>query len=188
MKITVFNGSPRSGGNIELLLNEAIKVIDTKIHDVEIFNLNNMHIKPCQDCGGCNITGICVIEDEMVAIYNSIRRADRIIIATPVFFSGVSAQTKIMIDRCQAFWCEKYILKRDIRNLYGRKGLFITVGGRKNDTGIKCSEETIKAFFRSISVPYHETLGFVSIEKKGDILEHPTAIKDTINAVERLLQ
>jgi len=189
MKIVVFNGSPRLKGNVELLLEEALKVIDTTAHMVKIFNLNKMNIKPCQDCGGCNNTGICIIEDEMESIYNAIRDADRIILACPIFFSGVSAQTKIMIDRCQAFWCEKYLLKKALKgNLYGRKGLFITLGGRKSDTGIRCSEETIKAFFRSISVPDHEVIGFVGIEGKGDILKHPTAIKDVKNAVERLIQ
>jgi len=189
MNIIVFNGSPRVKGNIELLLEEALKVIDKIKHKVKLFNLNRMDIKPCQDCGGCDSTGICIIEDDMKFIYDAIREADRIIVASPVFFSSVSAQTKIMIDRCQSFWREKYLLKKELKgSIYGRKGLFITVGGRKNDTGIKCSGETVKAFFRSISIPNHETIGFTGIEKKVDILEHPTAIKDVKNAVERLIQ
>lgn len=189
MKIIVLNGSPKVGGNTELLIEEALKAIDTFKHSVRLFRLNEMHIKPCQDCGGCDNTGVCVIEDEMETIYKAIRETDRVILASPVFFSSVSAQTKIMIDRCQAFWCEKYLLKREIKaSIFGRKGLFLTVGGRKNDTGIKCSEETARAFFRTISVPYHETIGITGIDKKGDILEHPTAIKDIKNAIERLVQ
>ncbi|HOP86394.1 MAG TPA: flavodoxin family protein [Syntrophorhabdaceae bacterium] len=189
MNIIVFNGSPKVKGNIDLLLEEALKVIDITKHKVKVFNLNEMNIKPCQDCGGCDNTGICIIEDDMKFIYEAIREADRIILASPVFFSSVSAQTKIMIDRCQSFWCEKYLLKKELKGpLYGRKGLFITVGGRKNDIGIKCSIETVKAFFISISIRDHEIIGFAGIEKKGDILEHPTAIKNVKDAIERLIQ
>lgn len=188
MNIIAFNGSPRNKGNTEILLEEGLKVIDSTLHRIKVFKLNEMNIKPCQDCGGCDDTGICVIKDDMDSIYTAIREADRIILASPVFFSGLSAQTKIMIDRCQAFWCEKYLLKRELKgNGFGRKGLFITIGGRKSDVGIKCGDETAKAFFRSISVPYHETIGFTGIDKKGSIFEHPTALIDTENAVKRLI-
>jgi multimeric flavodoxin WrbA len=71
-----------------------------------------MDIRPCQNCGGCDDTGSCIIEDAMVDIYEAIRSADRIILASPIFFFGLSAQTKIMIDRCQAFWCQRYLLKK----------------------------------------------------------------------------
>ena len=63
-------------------------------------------------------------------IYNAIKTADRIILASPIFFFGLNAQAKIMIDRCQAFWCEKYLLKKPIpEGKFGRKGLLLLVGG-----------------------------------------------------------
>ena len=90
------------------------------------FKLNFMNIKPCQDCGGCTKTGICVVNDGMKDIYDAIRDADRFIVASPIFFYTVSAQTKTMIDRCQAFWCEKYLLKKEIpAGPDGRKGLLL---------------------------------------------------------------
>lgn len=188
MNITVFNGSPRINGNTDILLREALKALDEKIHQVKVFRLNTMDIKPCQDCGGCDNTGICIIEDDMGIIYRAIREADRIILASPIFFSALSAQAKIMIDRCQALWCEKYLLKRQIpQGRFGRKGLMLLVGGMKKDTGIKCGDESGKAFFRSIGIPTHETLGFTGIDKKGAILEHPTALRDVYNATRRLI-
>ncbi len=139
MNITVFNGSPRINGNTDIILHEVLKALDEKIHTVNVFRLNNMNIKPCQDCGGCDDTGQCVIEDDMDIIYKAIREADRVVLASPIFFSALSAQTKIMIDRCQSLWCEKYLLKKQIPpGRFGRKGLILLVGGMKKDTGIKC--------------------------------------------------
>ena len=189
MNIIAFLGSPRKDGNTELLLREAIKGIEDSRSTVQTFNLNLMKISPCQNCGGCDGTGICTIEDEMVQIYDAIRTADRIILASPIFFFGLSAQTKIMIDRCQAFWCEKYLLKKPIpEGKYGRKGLLLLVGGMKKEVGAQCSEATAKAFFRTISVPKHKTLSFTGIDAKGAILKHPTALKDAYEAGKELVK
>lgn len=189
MNIIAFHGSPRIGGNTELLLNEALKGVDARIHKIQLFRLNQMDIKPCQNCGGCDDTGICIIEDAMSTIYEAIRFADRVILASPIFFFGLSAQTKIMIDRCQAFWCEKYLLKKTLSSEHhGRKGLLMLVGGMKSDTGIRCAEATAKAFFRSISVQEHETLGFLSIDARGAITNHPTALQQGFEAGRRLVK
>ncbi len=187
MKVVAFNGSPRIDGNTDILLGEALGAIHESENTVLSFRLNDMNLKPCQNCGACEETGVCIIEDDMKDIYAAIREGDRIIVASPIFFFSLSAQTKIMIDRCQAFWCEKYILKKAIpegRN--GRKGLLILVGGMKKDTGIQCGDATAKAFFRSISVPTHETVSFLGVDKKGAVIDHPTALLEVYRAGQRL--
>jgi multimeric flavodoxin WrbA len=187
VRVTVFNGSPRSGGNTETLLWEAIRPIEYAGHDVTKFNLNELNIKPCQDCGGCEGTGVCVWKDDMMMIAEAIRQSERFILASPVFFFALSAQAKAMIDRCQAFWCEKYLLKRSIpEGPNGRKGLLLLVGGMKKEVGIQCGEATAKAFFRTISVPEHETVSFLGIDKKGAICGHPTAFNDVYLSGRRL--
>jgi len=188
LKIVAFNGSPRVEGNTEILLKEALRIIRDAGHEIILFNLNLMNIRPCQDCGGCDNTGQCIIDDDMTEVYDAIREGQRFILASPVFFFGLSAQTKTMIDRTQAFWCEKYLLKRPIpEGPYGRKGLLIVVGGMKKEIGIQCSEETAKAFFRTISVPVHETVSFLGVDSKGAILDVPDAFKKIEDAVKRLL-
>jgi len=188
MKIIAFNGSPRSGGNTELLLKETIKGIEDTGQPVHTFNLNTMNIRPCQDCGGCNETGKCIVSDDMDLIYEAIRVADRIILASPIFFFSLSAQTKAVIDRCQSFWCEKYILKKTIpSDIHQRKGLLLLVGGMKKEIGIQCAEACAKAFFRTISVTEHNMLYFLGVDKKGEILQHPTALKDAYEAGRKLV-
>lgn len=188
MKTIAFLGSPRKDGNTELLLNEAIRgVKETVSRDVTVFNLNLMKIAPCQDCGGCEKTGECVLDDDMTKLYPEIRSADRIILASPIFFFGLSAQSKTMIDRCQSFWCEKYLLKKPISpGNAGRKGLLIIVGGMKKEVGVECGGACAKAFFRTISVSEHIVLSFLGVDAKGAIRDHPTALKDAFEAGKRL--
>ncbi len=188
MKVIAFLGSPRENGNSELLLKETIRGIETLGLKVQTFNLNAMNLKPCQNCGGCDETGECIIDDEMSILYQEIRSADRIILASPIFFFSLSAQTKIMIDRCQSFWCEKYLLKRPIpEGKYGRKGLLLLVGGMKKEIGVTCGDGTAKAFFRTINVPHHKTLNFLGVDAKGAILKHPTALKEVFDAGRELV-
>jgi multimeric flavodoxin WrbA len=188
MKIIAFLGSPRKDGNTELLLNEAIRGIESAGETVRTFSLNLMKIQPCQDCGGCEQSGICILDDDMNALYGEIRTADRIILASPIFFFALSAQSKILVDRCQSFWCEKYLLKKPIpEGPHGRKGLLLLVGGMKKEIGIECGDASAKAFFRTISVKEHKVLGFLGVDAKGAIKDHATALQEAFEAGKALV-
>lgn len=189
MRLAAFNGSPRAGGNTESLLKEAVRGAKAAGGRVEIFNLPVMTIKGCRDCGECAEGGPCVIKDDMRRIYPVIREFERFILASPVYFQGVSAQAKAMIDRCQSFWYEKYRLKKPIpAGAHGRKGLFLAVGGRIDKDGLLCAQKTATAFFRTISVPRHAELGYLGINAKGDILKRPDALKEAYEAGMKLIK
>jgi multimeric flavodoxin WrbA len=188
MKIVAFLGSPRINGNTELLLNEAVRAVVDEGHKVTIYRPDQMDISPCTNCGGCDDTGECVIEDEMVDVYSAIREGERFILASPIFFFGLTAQIKILIDRCQSFWAEKYLLKRPIpMGPSGRRGLLLMVGGMKKEIGFDCGDATATAFFRTINVPEHETLYFPGIDARDAIKVHPTALRDAYEAGRRLV-
>ena len=143
-------------------------------------------MSPCQQCGECDESGQCVIDDDVQAIHAEIKKADRIIVTSPIFFFNVSAQLKMVIDRCQPFWSRKYVHKTPIApGPFGRKGLLILVGGmprsEKNE-GFHCSEVVVRSFFRSISVPEHVTLAFDNVDEKGAIKNHPTALREAYEA------
>jgi multimeric flavodoxin WrbA len=192
MNVIAFMGSPREGGNTELLLKEAIRGIGMSGFNAHVFTLNTMTIMPCQNCGGCDETGICIYEDDMTQIYEAIRTCDRLILASPIFFSALSSQTKTMIDRCQAFWCEKYLLKKPIPpGPCGRKGLLLLVGGMKKEIGMQgmqCAERSARAFFRTVNVPEHKTLSYTGVDEKGAILKHPSALQDAFEAGKALVK
>ncbi len=191
MKIIAFNGSPRKDGNTEELLRAAIKgtASDSDEHDVRVFRLQSMKISPCLNCGECNETGICIVEDDFKFVAEAIRAADRIIFASPVFFMGISAQAKALVDRCQSFWCEKFLLERELTaGKHGHKGLLLLVGGMNKEKGINCAASQGVAFLRTVSVPENETLKYMGVDAKGDILKHPTAIKEAEEAGKNLVK
>ncbi len=124
----------------------------------------------------------------MDSIYDAIRKSDRIILASPIFFFSVSAQSKSMIDRCQSFYCEKYLLNKPLpQNENGRKGLLILVGGMNKEIGPKSAGACAKAFFKTISVDEHDTLSFLGVDEEGAILKHPTALKDAYESGKKLV-
>lgn len=188
MKVVAFLGSPREKGNSELMLDEALRAIEGEGHSVTVFRPSVMNISPCINCGGCDETGICEVKDDMDSVYETIREGERFIISSPIFFFGLTAQIKALIDRCQSFWCEKYLLKKPIpegRN--GRKGLLMLVGGMKREVGYKCGDATATAFFRSINVPEHDVLFYSQVDARGAIRKHATALKDAFEAGRKLV-
>ncbi len=188
MKVIAFFGSPRIEGNTDILLREALRPIREAGHEIVEFRLNFLNIKPCQDCGGCTRTGVCVIDDAMTEIYEAIRTGDRFIVASPIFFYTVSAQTKAMIDRCQAFWCEKHLLKKDIpAGPQGRRGLLLVAAGMKKDDAVRCAETVARIFFRTISVPSHEMASALGADAKGDVLRMQDALAAAAEAGRRLV-
>ena len=179
-------GSPRKGGNTHLLLDEAMRGAREEGAAIDFFDLTDMKISGCQGCEACSESGVCRIKDDMELIYNAIRESSRFILASPIFFEGVSAQAKAMIDRCQPFWCQKYLLKLPLPP-EGRAGLFITVGGMQRVSGRDCSIATARAFFRTISVLKHREIGYLGVDAIGEILNHPQALKDAYEAGKTLM-
>jgi multimeric flavodoxin WrbA len=191
MKVIAFNGSPRREGNTEILLAETTRGVKENGSDVTTYNLDSLDLRACLNCGKCDDAGLCVVKDDMQTIHREIRSADRIIVASPIFFFSISAQTKIMIDRCQAFWAEKYVHKKPVpAGAFGRKGLLLLVGGMKKNeknVGFQCAEATVRAFFRTVNVQEHVTLAFDAVDKKGAIKDHPTAVYEAYEAGKALV-
>jgi multimeric flavodoxin WrbA len=99
MNILILNGSPRKGGNTDLLLAQIETGIHHAGHTAEHINLPRLAIHPCTGCGHCETQGLCIIKDDMTALYDKIEAANRIVIGSPIYFYGVTAQTKAFIDR-----------------------------------------------------------------------------------------
>jgi multimeric flavodoxin WrbA len=105
--------------------------------------------------------------------------ADVVALASPVFFYSVSAHVKAVIDRCQAMWAKKYLLKQPIApEKPGRKGVFLSVGGSQGSKIFDGPLLTMKYFFDALDVMFYRSLLFKSIDAKGEILEHPTALAE----------
>ncbi len=183
MKILALFCSPRREGNTELLLDELLKGASVEGADAEKVDACRLQIAPCSGCGACETTGKCAIEDQMQGVYDQIDAADAIVLASPIYFYNVTAQCKILIDRCQALWSKKYILREKIR---ARKGFFLSVGGTKGKKMFDCAVLTVRYFFDAINATYSGHLFFKEIDKKGAIRNHPRALKEAYEAGIRL--
>jgi multimeric flavodoxin WrbA len=190
MKVLGLFGSPRKGGNTELLLEEALKGAEREGAEIERLHLTDFTITPCQECHGCDQTGECVILDDMRKIYPKLLKADVIILASPIFFYGITAQAKALVDRCQALWSRKYLVKDPSLGKEGkrRKGFFISVGGTKGQRVFEGAILTAKYFFDVLNAEYKGELVFRGIDAKGDILKHPEALQQAFEAGRRLVQ
>ncbi len=189
MKVLGLFGSPRRGGNTELLLEEALKGAETEGAEVERLHLSDLNIIPCRECLKCYENGECIILDDMQKIYPKLLEADIIILASPIFFYGVTAWTKAFIDRCQALWSRKYILKNKSLGKEGkrRKGFLISVGGTKGQRVFEGAILTAKYFFDVLNAEYVGELVFRGVDAKGDILKHPEAIQQAHEAGRKLV-
>ena len=100
MKVIGIVCSPRKGGNTEILIDRALEASrEFGAQETDIIHLSGKHIAPCDGCLSCVKTAKCHIKDDMEAIYPRLLEADGIIIGTPVYFWGITAQAKILIDR-----------------------------------------------------------------------------------------
>ncbi len=190
MKVLGIAGSPRRGGNTDLLLSELLRGAASKGAEVRpLIRLNDLKFIPCQHCDHCLKTGKCKYQDDMQIIYHELEEADRIVLASPIHFVGVTAQMKAMIDRTQALWARKYVMKVPPLGVQKeRKGFFISVGGRKEFSQFEPAIATIKAFFRVLDVTYAGELLFSLVDEKGAILKNPEAMKKAFEAGQRLVE
>ncbi len=190
MKVLGIAGSPRRGGNTDRLLGEVMRGAASRGAKVKTIILNNLTIAPCQHCDGCLETGRCKVDDDMQMVHRELGQADRLVLASPIYFMGVTAQVKAMIDRCQALWVRKYLLKlpplgnRQVE----RKGLFISVGGRRAANQFEPALATVKSLFRALDITYAGELLFPGMDEKGAIAKYPDALRQAFLAGQRLVE
>ena len=182
-------GSPRRGGNTDLLLAEFMRGASSKGADVRTIVLNSLKFIPCQHCDACLKAGICRVKDDMQTVYEEMEKADVIVIAAPIHFMGLSAQAKAMIDRCQCLWARKYVLKvPPLSRERQRKGFFVSVGGTRIKNMFEPSLATVRTWFRILDIAYAGELLFSGIDEKGAIAKHPDALQQAFLAGQKLVE
>jgi multimeric flavodoxin WrbA len=99
MKILGISCSPRKEGNTMLLLGEALKGAKKEGAETELYSVADKDLRPCEGCWVCTRGGVCHIKDDMPELQEKMIGADGIIYGAPVYFYGMAAQAKIIIDR-----------------------------------------------------------------------------------------
>lgn len=102
MKILVLTGSPRKGGNSNTLADNFIRGAEEAGHQVFRFDAAFKEVHPCIGCNKCGMNGPCIFKDDFEFVRQHIVDADMVVFATPMYYFGISAQLKAVIDRFYA--------------------------------------------------------------------------------------
>lgn len=169
-KIAVLIGSPRKNGNTEIIANAFIDGVDKQENSVEIISVIGKKINGCSGCDYCydNSQHICVKKDDMQGIYEKLADADVIVIATPIYFYGVSSQLKCIIDR----------LHNPIRNTFKVKELVL----------LAVCADTTQSVFDSVKTMYNSVLSYFSLKDAGVITVPSVANKGDIIGNDALIE
>ena len=167
MNILILSGSPRKGGNTELLVEAFVKGASQK-HHVEVVSVHDYKVNPCMGCNACfkNKNNACIQKDDMPLIYEKMAVADMLVIASPVYFYGLSAQLKAVIDR----------FHNPIRDTYHiKKTALLLVGAA-----------SLPELFDGILAQYRLCLNFFKLEDAGRVLVRGVKDKGDIQNTEAI--
>ena len=103
MKIVILMGSPNRKGSTAMLVGHFVNGASEAGHDCEVVDVCHMDIHPCTGCGRCGYEGPCVQKDDMQAVRAKLLQCDMVVFATPLYYYGMSAQLKMVVDRFCAF-------------------------------------------------------------------------------------
>jgi len=170
IKVMCIYGSPRKGGNTDTLMDafaEGVEQAGATPHKVY---LRELEISPCREIYACRKAGKCAIRDDMTALYDELATTHGIALGSPVMFYGVTAFAKAFIDRCQAFWCVRYVLEKPVNEARDitPKAVLITLGGSKGKKLFDGVRLTYKYFLDAIDAEDFGELTFRELDRIND--------------------
>lgn len=163
-KVLILSGSPRKGGNSDILCDRFAAGATEAGHAVEKIRVAEKHIGYCRACYVCRERGECVLQDDMGEVLQKMVEADVLVLASPVYFYSIDAQLKAVIDRTVARWLE-------VKN---KEFYYIVTAA----DGEKAAAETTLACFRGYAdcVEGAKEMGVLygmGVYEKGEILHTP---------------
>jgi multimeric flavodoxin WrbA len=139
MKIVAFIGSPRKGGNTDLVVDQILRGAESRNRRTQKRYLYDLNILPCRDCRACKQGDCtCVLKDDLSEIYPPLEEADLIIFGTPLYWYGPTAQMKLLIDRLRPYLAN--------RKLQGKKAVVVCPSEEGPDACTSLREMFEKSF------------------------------------------
>ncbi len=151
MNITILMGSPNRNGSTNILVKEFTRGAEEAGHMVEVVDVCHANIHPCIGCVTCGYEGPCVQKDDVEEIRQKLLSSDMVVFATPLYYYGMSAQLKIVIDRFCA-----YNSSLNSRHL---KSALLTVAWNADDWT-----------FEALEAHYKTLVRYINFEDKGMVL------------------
>lgn len=172
------HGSPRAGGNTDTLLEHAARGARHAGARVEHLHCRKLRVSGCTGCGACSTTGECALRDDMDRVYAAVDAADALLVAAPVYFLGLPAQLKTLVDRFQCRWARRYVLDWTLPP--ARPGAFLATAGAPSPRVFACSRQTVDALFEVLGVERRATLLYGETDERGAVAAHPEALAEAL--------
>ena len=183
MKVLGIYGSPRKGGNTDQLLDKTLEGAQSAGAEISRIYARDLVMSGCIECGGCDKTGKCVVKDDMQDVYPLLDESDVIFLASPIFFYGVTAQLKALIDRSQACWSKRMLEKtpEERKTFDSGKGYLIAVGATRGENLFEGAILTARYFFDALDMTYEGGIFFRSLEEKTAVQKNPETLQEAFN-------
>ncbi|MCF8025321.1 MAG: NAD(P)H-dependent oxidoreductase [Desulfobacteraceae bacterium] len=190
MYVLGLQGSPRLKGNTNFLLDMFLDELAGRGAVTEKVHAARIKAEPCIGCGYCEEKGVCVFADDDMSlrIYNLLRRADAVVLASPVYFYTFPARIKAIIDRSQALWSRKYRFGIEDPGRPWRRGFLLSLGATKGKNLFDGMGLTARYFFDAVGAGFADTLTYRRIEQYGDLEKHPGVSEDVKASAKHLEQ
>ena len=164
-KVLILSGSPRKGGNSDILCDQFAKGALENGNQVEKIRVSEKKIAPCTGCYFCrNSGGRCALNDDMGDILQKIIDCDVLVLSTPVYFYSMCAQLKAVIDRCVARWTE--IANKDL--------YYIMTAAEEDEDTMDGTLACLHGF--AMCIDGYEEKGILygkGVAEKGDVVNRP---------------
>ncbi len=181
IRVLGISGSPRRHGNTETLLDAVLEGAREVGAEVEKIVLRSLEYTSCRGCNACHRTGVCVIGDDLTQVFEKIAATDVLVLASPIYSMGITAEMKGLIDRAQYLWARKFILKDlyyPAEHIRLHKGLFVSTAGLGGENVFDAAFPAITAFFNTTGFEYWDNVIANDMDRFGGIAGHPTALAE----------
>lgn len=189
VRALVIAGSPRKGGNSDVLAEKLVEGLNEGGAAVTLLHARDLNVAHCRACYYCSRAGECIIKDDMQQVGELLLSSHRICLVAPVFFCQLPSITQAIIERTQALWVRKYHRNERPPELdLPRKGLLVAVGGTRGAKifeGPKCAA---RYWLDSVDISRPKVMTYNAVDERGAILQHPDYLQEVYEAGRRLAQ
>ena len=173
MQVLGIIGSPRIGGNTEVLVDEVLAGAKEAGASVERVILNKLEIKPCQACNSCYKTGQCAQKDDMPSLLEKMVKSDIWILGTPIYWWGPTAQFKAFLDR----W---YHPKH--QEFKGKKVIIAIPLGGEHERYARHTIGLLEDVLKYLSIELVETVLAPGFNRRGEVKNNADLVEKAFNA------
>jgi multimeric flavodoxin WrbA len=180
-KILAVVGSPRKGGNTDILVQKVAEGAASKGAKVETLRLGGLNIRECDGCLVCWQGKSCNKRDDMLNIYPKIIESDAIIFGTPVYWYGPTALMKAFIDRFVYFNCPENRAK-----IRGKSAALVIPFEEENPDTARPVVEFFEKCFNYLEINLAGSIIAGGVSDKGDVLKKPERLGEAYELGARL--